>query len=179
MESDQLHTSHSGVFSPLRRNRQDQRGPYRSVNAGRWFSLVCETPLPDPASEKYKQIANPAAIRSACCAVWRESLHKQSLDSRLICNRGGDFNSVFSPGLTKSRIFRSERHREREKRDWLAEKIGFELAVEFPQHAFQACSDSKSRIMAAKSASAGLNNRDKPRGGMAEKVESRRVGLGS
>src|SRR5580704_505325 len=62
--------------------------------------------------------------------------------------------------------------------DWLAEKIGFELAVEFPQHAFQACSDSKSRIMAAKSASAGLNNRDRPRGGMAEKVESRRVGLG-
>ena len=70
MESDQLHTSHSGVFSPLRRDRQDQRGPYRSVSAGRSFSLACETPLPDPASEKYKQIANPAAIGSAMlCGV--------------------------------------------------------------------------------------------------------------
>jgi hypothetical protein len=45
---------------------------------------------------------------------------------------------------------------EAETPDWLAEKIGFELAVAFLQHTLQACSDWKSRIMAAKSAKCGL-----------------------
>ena len=31
-----------------------------SVNANQWLSLACETRLPDPASEKYKQIPKPA-----------------------------------------------------------------------------------------------------------------------
>ena len=43
---------------------------------------------------------------------------------------------------------------EREKPDWMAERIGFELLVAFAQHSLQACSDWKSRIMVAKSASA-------------------------
>jgi hypothetical protein len=45
-------------------NRREKENPEtdwrRAVNANRWFSLACETPLPEPASEKYKQIANPA-----------------------------------------------------------------------------------------------------------------------
>ena len=88
-------------------------------------------------------------------------------------------HAIFARFGRQSRVFEQNATEREKRRDWLAVKIGFELAVEFPQHAFQACSDSKSRIMAAKSASAALNNRDKPRGGMAEKVESRRMGLGS
>jgi hypothetical protein len=45
-------------------NRREKASPEtdwrRAVNAHRWFSLACETPLPDPASEKYEQIASPS-----------------------------------------------------------------------------------------------------------------------
>ena len=157
MESDQLHTSHSGVFSPLRRDRQDQRGPYRSVSAGRSFSLACETPLPDPASEKYKQIANPAAIGSAMLCGVAGIAPQTVANSASYLQSWRRFLTTSSPrGLTSLSDFSSGTPPRERGEDRLAERIGFELPVEFPQHAFQGCSDSKSRIMAAKNASAGL-----------------------
>ncbi len=65
----------------------------RAVSANRWLSLACETPLPDPASEKYKRIANPALPL------------RQTLD---VCPC--DIRAFWAAKLS----FRAERHRERE-----------------------------------------------------------------
>jgi hypothetical protein len=76
----------------------------RAVNANRWLSLVCETPLPDPASEKYKQIARPAVGL------------RQTLD---VCPC--DIRAFWAAKSS----FWAERHREREKarlaggEDWI------------------------------------------------------------
>ena len=51
---------------------------------------------------------------------------------------------IFARFGRQNRVFGQNATEREKRRDWLAEKIGFELAVEFPQHAFQACSDSKS-----------------------------------
>ena len=48
-------------ISALRREKANPKTDWRrAVNANRWFRLACETPVPEPASEKYEQIANPA-----------------------------------------------------------------------------------------------------------------------
>jgi hypothetical protein len=69
----------------------------RAVNANRWFRLACETLLPEPASEKYEQIANPAVrlrqtldvcpcdIRAFWAAKWsfRPQPHREREKARL------------------------------------------------------------------------------------------------
>jgi hypothetical protein len=82
-------------ISALRRGKANPKTDWRrAVNANRWFRLACETPLPEPASEKYEQIANPA-VRL-----------RQTLD---VCPC--DIRAFWAAKWS----FRPQRHREREK----------------------------------------------------------------
>jgi hypothetical protein len=75
-----------------------------AVNANRWLSLTSETPLLDPALEKYNPVSAPALPFRQTCGV-----------------RPGDIRAFWAAKST----FRVERHQEREKarlaggEDWI------------------------------------------------------------